>query len=107
MKTYYKATRPDGTLDEMIAKLQLQLSELPPRTRLAYALVSLPRTTRRTMSKRLGLFHDGDDGMDRQAFARAVFERARSQKKLAELWRALAQEGAALPLEPPHNLEDS
>ncbi|MYB42515.1 MAG: hypothetical protein F4X76_10080 [Chloroflexi bacterium] len=98
------AERVCAALEDAIQSLQEQLEAAPPRTRLAYAFLALPSTTRRAIAVRLDLFHEGDDALSRKGFARAVFERARAANRLAELWSETAQESKGIPDRPPDGL---
>ena len=99
------AERVSAALDDAIQSLQRQLEDVRPRTRLAYAFLALPSTTRRSIAVRLDLFKDGDDARSRKDFARAVFERARVANRLPELWRETARENEAIAERPPAELE--
>ena len=94
-----------AALDDMIGSLQGQLLDMGPRTRLAYAFLALPSTTRRSLAKRLDLFDEGDDSLHRKDAARAVFERARKANLLANLWTEIARENTDIPAKPPAELE--
>ena len=99
------AVRVSVALDDLIQSLQKQLDHVRPRTRLAYAFLALPSTTRRSIAVRLDLFQDGDDALSRKDFARAVFERARVASRLEELWSETARENKDIPERPPAELE--
>ena len=99
------AERVSAALDDMIQSVETKLDHVRPRTRLAYAFLALPSTTRRSIAIRLGLFHEGDDALSRKDFARAVFGRARAAHRLRELWTATSQENKDLPEQPPADLE--
>lgn len=99
------AERVSAALDDAIQSLQKQLEGVRPRTRLAYAFLALPSTTRRAIATRLDLFREGDDALSRKGFARVVFERARAADRLPELWRETAQESKDIPERPPTELE--
>ena len=57
------AARVCAALDEMIRRLQEQLQGMPPRTKLAYAFLALPSTTRRSLAVSLDLFEEDDDSL--------------------------------------------
>ena len=99
------AARVCVALDDMIRQLQEQLQSMPPRTKLAYAFLALPSTTRRSLAVRLNLFEEDDDSLSRKEFARAVFERATDAKMLSDLWTATAQASQDIPPLPPPGLE--
>lgn len=99
------AERVAAALDDVIQSVQKQLENVPPRTRLAYAFLALPSITRRSIAIRLDLFQDGDDGLSRKDFARAVFERAREANRLQELWLETHRENKDIPEQPPAELE--
>ena len=99
------AARVSAALDEVMQSLQAQLQGMPPRTRLAYAFLTLPSATRRSLAMRLDLFDEGDDSLPRKDAARAVFKRASQAKLLSELWTETARESKDLPDQPPAELE--
>ncbi len=99
------AARVCAALDEMIRQLQEQLQGMPPQTKLAYAFLTLPSTTRRSLAVRLNLFEEDDDSLSRKESARAVFERAKDAKLLSDLWTATAQASQDIPPQPPPGLE--
>lgn len=99
------AARVCAALDKMIRNLQEQLQGMPPRTKLAYAFLALPSTTRRSLAVRLDLFKEGDDSLSRRDFARAVFERARDARLLPALWTATAEASQDISPQPPPGLE--
>ena len=99
------AARVCVALDDMISHLREQLQGMPPRTKLAYAFLALPSTTRRSLAVRLDLFEEDDDSLSRKESARAVFERAREAKLLSALWTATAEVSQDIPPQPPPGLE--
>ena len=99
------AERVSAALDDMIESVQKKLEHVRPRTRLAYAFLALPSTTRRSIAIRLDLFQDGDDALSRKDFARAVFDRARAANRFQELWSETARENKDIPERPPAELE--
>lgn len=99
------AERVSAALDDAIQSLQEQLEDVRPRTRLAYAFLALPSTTRRAIALRLDLFQDGDDALSQKDLAREVFDRAREANRLQELWSETHRENKDISERPPAGLE--
>ena len=99
------AVRVSEALDLMIGRLQGELQNLPPRTRLAYAFLALPSNTRRSLAERLDLLEDDDNALSRKEAAREIFQRAYQARLLSRLWAETARLSDDISPEPPPGLE--